>query len=264
MLRPMKARLTKAGPWPRSFSSPIGSIGRMIEHEPGHNRRDGDRRSALTTGRRAPSSRPARWHSASGSARRTSRRGSRLRGGSRHRRARRRPDRRDRRHLQLRAHVPGGVLPAAGVTAVGVQPTHRRRGILRRMMRAQLDAIHDRGEPLAILWASEGQIYQRFGYGLATMATRIAVARDRSAFRAPHTPAGTIRLIDVDEAKRLLPPIHDAVRPTSCGILQPHAGLLGQRGLPRPRALAARRQRGVVRRARGRRRARRLRPVSHP
>ena len=114
--------------------------------------------------------------------------------------------------------IPGGVLPAAGVTAVGVQPTHRRRGILRRMMRAQLDAIHDRGEPLAILWASEGQIYQRFGYGLATMAARIEVARDRSAFRAPHTPAGTIRLIDVDEAKRLLPPIHDAVRPRRPGF----------------------------------------------
>lgn len=114
--------------------------------------------------------------------------------------------------------IPGGVLPAAGVTAVGVQPTHRRRGILRRMMRAQLDAVHDRGEPLAILWASEGQIYQRFGYGLSTMAARIAVARDRSAFRALHTPAGTIRLIDVDEAKRLLSPIHDAVRPRRAGF----------------------------------------------
>ena len=114
--------------------------------------------------------------------------------------------------------VPGGVLPAAGVTAVGVQPTHRRRGILRRMMRAQLDAIHDRGEPLAILWASEGQIYQRFGYGLSTLATRIDVARDRSAFRAPHAPAGTVRFVDVDEAKRLLPPIHDAVRPRRPGF----------------------------------------------
>src|SRR5918997_4696427 len=51
--------------------------------------------------------------------------------------------------------IPGGVLPAAGVTTVGVQATHRRRGILRRMMRLQLDAIHERGEPLAILWASE-------------------------------------------------------------------------------------------------------------
>lgn len=114
--------------------------------------------------------------------------------------------------------VPGGVLPAAGVTAVGVQPTHRRRGILRRMMLAQLSAIHDRGEPLAILWASEGQIYQRFGYGLSTLATRIGVARDRSAFRRPHLPAGTVRFVDVDEAKRLLPPIYDGLRPHRPGF----------------------------------------------
>lgn len=114
--------------------------------------------------------------------------------------------------------VPGGVLPAAGVTIVGVHPTHRRRGILRRMMLAQLAAIHDRGEPLAILWASEGQIYQRFGYGMATTATRIGVARDRSTFRRPHTAAGTVRFVEVDEAKRLMPPIYDAVRPQRAGF----------------------------------------------
>ena len=85
--------------------------------------------------------------------------------------------------------VPGAVLPAAGVTIVGVHPTHRRRGILRRMMRLQLDAVHDRGEPLAILWASEGNIYQRFGYGLATVRMGVNVARDRSAFRRPHAPS---------------------------------------------------------------------------
>ena len=114
--------------------------------------------------------------------------------------------------------IPGGVLPAAGVTIVGVQPTHRRRGILRRMMREQLDAIHDRGEPLAILWASEGQIYQRFGYGLATMRTGLSIERDRSAFRHAHRPSGTIRFVDVDEARRLFPPIHDAVVPYRPGF----------------------------------------------
>lgn len=108
--------------------------------------------------------------------------------------------------------VPGGVLPAAGVTLVGVQPTHRRRGILRRMMRMQLDAIHDRGEPLAILWASEGSIYQRFGYGLGTTRTRLSVERERSTFRHPHSPVGTIRFVEVDDAKRLFPPVFDAVR----------------------------------------------------
>ena len=114
--------------------------------------------------------------------------------------------------------VPGAIVPAAGVTIVGVHPTHRRRGILRRMMRLQLDAVRDRGEPIAILWASEGSIYQRFGYGLATFAARIDVEQSRSRFRLPHTPAGTIRFVDIDEARRLFPPVYDAVLPTRPGF----------------------------------------------
>jgi predicted acetyltransferase len=78
-------------------------------------------------------------------------------------------------------------------------------------MRLQLGAIHDRGEPLAILWASEGSIYQRFGYGLASMKASISLARDRAAFRSPHQPAGTIRFVAIDEATRLYPRIYDAV-----------------------------------------------------
>lgn len=114
--------------------------------------------------------------------------------------------------------VPGSVIPAAGVTMVGVHPTHRRRGALRRMMRMQLDDVHERGESLAILWASEGSIYQRFGYGLATRRARIGIQRDRSAFARPHAATGEMRFIGVDEAKRLFPPIHDAVMPSRPGF----------------------------------------------
>ena len=114
--------------------------------------------------------------------------------------------------------IPGGALPAAGVTIVGVHPTHRRRGILRRMMRLQLDAIHERGEPLAILWASEGSIYQRFGYGLGTLRMGINLERERGAFRRPHSPAGTIRFVELDEAKRVLPPVYETLRPHRPGF----------------------------------------------
>lgn len=108
--------------------------------------------------------------------------------------------------------VPGGMLPAAGVTIVGVHPTHRRQGILRRMMRLQLDAIHDRGEPLAILWASEANIYQRFGYGLATLRAGINIDRGRSSFRLTHRPSGTIRFVEPDEGARLFASVYDAER----------------------------------------------------
>ena len=114
--------------------------------------------------------------------------------------------------------IPGGIAPSAGVTIVGVHPTHRRRGILSRMMRRQLDAIHESGEATAILWASEGGIYQRFGYGMATTATRFEVERHRSQLRAPRDPVGRIRFVELDEAKRLLPPIHDALAPDRPGF----------------------------------------------
>src|SRR5437867_10248906 len=63
--------------------------------------------------------------------------------------------------------VPGGLLPVAHVTMVGVEPTQRRQGVLTRMMKFQLADVRARGEAVAALWASEGRIYPRYGYGLA-------------------------------------------------------------------------------------------------
>ena len=57
--------------------------------------------------------------------------------------------------------VPGGMLRCGGTTVVGVAPTHRRRGVLRAMMRAHLDDVHERGEPIAALWASERPRWRR-------------------------------------------------------------------------------------------------------
>ena len=79
--------------------------------------------------------------------------------------------------------IPGGPLPCAGVTVVGVLPTHRRRGILDRMMRAQLADVRERGEPLAALWASEETIYGRFGYGLAAQDAMIRALAAHAALR---------------------------------------------------------------------------------
>src|SRR5437764_11366565 len=77
--------------------------------------------------------------------------------------------------------VPGGSLRCGGVTVVGVYPTHRRRGVLRAMMDAQLADIHERGEPIAALWASEDTIYGRFGYGLAAWMGEVSIAREWGA-----------------------------------------------------------------------------------
>ncbi|GGZ18272.1 UPF0256 protein [Streptomyces poonensis] len=86
----------------------------------------------------------------------------------------------------FRVTVPGGAsVPAAGITMVSVAATHRRRGLLRTMMRRQLDDIRAWGEPLAVLTASEPDIYGRFGYGIATQALSAEVDTSRVRLSVP-------------------------------------------------------------------------------
>jgi predicted acetyltransferase len=116
--------------------------------------------------------------------------------------------------------IPGGQLPCAGTTVVGVLPTHRRQGILNRMMRAQLADFRDRGEPLAALWASEETIYGRFGYGLASQDAMIRAPRVHASLRS-ELPGrtGTTRLVEHDEALRVFPRIFDRVRRRTPGFV---------------------------------------------
>jgi predicted acetyltransferase len=111
----------------------------------------------------------------------------------------------------FRMSVPGGSVPAGGVTVVGVLPTHRRRGVLTSMMKAQLEDCRDRGELAAYLWASEATIYGRFGYGLASRMGSTSLPRDRAAFAVPFVPRGTVRLLELEEASAAFPPLYDQV-----------------------------------------------------
>ena len=120
--------------------------------------------------------------------------------------------------IALTLTVPGAELPAAGVTLVGVLPTHRRRGILNQLMRTELDEIAARGEPLAILWASEAPIYGRYGYGMATVRMAIEAERDRMRFRGDPRPVGQVRLVNEEEAARIVPPIYERVRRETPGM----------------------------------------------
>jgi predicted acetyltransferase len=114
--------------------------------------------------------------------------------------------------------VPGGDVPAAGVTVVGVLPTDRRRGVLTQMTRTQLADCRGRNEPLAVLWASEAAIYGRFGYGFASRIGQMTLAKERTAFSAPHEPRGTIRLVSLEEALEAFPPLYERVRRQRAGM----------------------------------------------
>ena len=115
--------------------------------------------------------------------------------------------------------IPGGMAPAAGVTWVGVHPSHRRRGILTELMRRQLDDVHGRGEPIAILWASEAPIYGRFGYGIAAPETFMDAERGSFALRDDPGPRGTLRLLTLEEATEFIPPLYESRRKERPGSL---------------------------------------------
>jgi predicted acetyltransferase len=118
-----------------------------------------------------------------------------------------------------RMRIPGADISIAGVTLVGVHASHRRRGILRELMRRQLDDAQARGEALAVLWASEAAIYGRFGYGVASTSIRIDADRDRIVFREPDEPAGRARLVDEDEAKAVIPGVYTRARVERAGMI---------------------------------------------
>ena len=113
--------------------------------------------------------------------------------------------------------IPGGQLPCAGVTWVGVMPTHRRQGILRDLMTRQLADVQGWGEPIAALWASEAAIYGRFGYGQA--APNAYLKSDCTRFALRNHAAGSIRLVDADRVLELFWPVYERVRAVRAGML---------------------------------------------
>ncbi|MFF1873034.1 GNAT family N-acetyltransferase [Kitasatospora herbaricolor] len=135
--------------------------------------------------------------------------------------------------------LPGEVLvPAAGVSAVGVLPSHRRQGVLSSMMRHQLAELRARGEFLSVLLASEATIYGRFGYGPATSTSRLTVARHQGALAVPRARAvagaaasdphggsdgGSVELLRRSVCGEILEQVYDRYRRTQIGALaRPH------------------------------------------
>jgi predicted acetyltransferase len=125
----------------------------------------------------------------------------------------------------LELTVPGQVqLPMAGVSYVAVHPLRRRRGVMRALMRFQLDDLHARGVPLAGLGASEAGIYGRFGYGPATWASSWRLARGAARALADSGDAGRLELVDGATAREVFPAVHDQARRTQVGDVRTYPG----------------------------------------
>lgn len=115
--------------------------------------------------------------------------------------------------LSLELTLPGlTTAPAAGIATVAVVPTHRRRGLLRALMARQLGDVRERGESVAVLYASEAEIYGRFGYGLASSRLAVEIDRRHAAVSVAPRPGARLRLLEPEEAATVLPRVFDQAR----------------------------------------------------
>ncbi|MFF3939253.1 GNAT family N-acetyltransferase [Streptomyces phaeofaciens] len=120
--------------------------------------------------------------------------------------------------------VGGAQVPADAISNVAVVATHRRRGILSRLMSDDLTAAKDRGDVVATLIAAEYRIYGRYGFGPATTTTEWAIDIPRAGLdprrRVPDPDdGGRIDLIDGDEVRKLGPALHTRLRGAQPGAV---------------------------------------------
>lgn len=115
--------------------------------------------------------------------------------------------------------LPGGTsAPCSGITLVGVRQDHRRRGLLNRMMRHLLEDAISRDEPVAALWASEGAIYGRYGFGPAIPHQRIQIPRAHLVLRDP-VSCSDVELVRADDAVERIAPLYERARQRRPGLL---------------------------------------------
>ena len=152
--------------------------------------------------------------------------------------------------ISQRMVVPGGALaPSAGITLVGVLPTHRRRGILRELMERMSAQAIDRGDVVTTLFASEAAIYGRFGFAVGREPSRLRRRAGSRAMGARHRTerprdASIPRRGDAGHARDLRPGV-----PRAAGRARGGRSMDGGRLLGAVQGQAA----VVLRRARGRR-----------
>ena len=92
--------------------------------------------------------------------------------------------------------IPGGTAVVAGVANIAVQPTHTRQGVMTRMMHFQINDLHERGDPLAALFARESIIYRRFGYGMGSFHERWTIDRQHNGYLRRYESPGRVLFVE--------------------------------------------------------------------
>ncbi|WP_164860614.1 GNAT family N-acetyltransferase [Rhodococcus sp. X156] len=123
------------------------------------------------------------------------------------------------RSWEVELDVPGGRVPAAAVSSVGVRADRRRRGYLRALMQAQLQTTRDNGALVAVLRATEASIYSRFGYGVASTYATLKVTRRRAVLRPGAAAERRLKMITPEAAVRELPAVYERIRTARPGTV---------------------------------------------
>ncbi|WP_091293273.1 GNAT family N-acetyltransferase [Amycolatopsis xylanica] len=124
------------------------------------------------------------------------------------------------RSLDAELTVPGGRrVPLAGVTSVGVRSDRTRRGLMTELMRAQFADFAERGVVAATLYASEGLIYSRFGYGISTLSKSYSINTRRAQLHDGVPASGEITRLPLETALEQLPKLYEAMPHTRAGMM---------------------------------------------
>ena len=121
---------------------------------------------------------------------------------------------------RLEMSIPGASAVTAGVANIAVQPTHRRRGVMTRMMHHQINDIHERGEPLAALFAAESIIYGRFGYGVGSFREQWMIDRQYNGYARPYESPGRIVFVDPVDITKEFPEVFRRCTADRPGVFQ--------------------------------------------
>lgn len=116
--------------------------------------------------------------------------------------------------------VPGAAsVTSWGISSVTVAPTHRRRGIARAMLEAELRTARALGLPLAILTVSESTLYGRYGFAPAAFASEFRIDTTRAGWAGPE-PAGRIAYVTIEQWREQIEALHERARLASPGSVE--------------------------------------------
>lgn len=116
--------------------------------------------------------------------------------------------------------APGGDdLVSWAISSVTVAPTHRRRGVARALLEAELRTASALGVPMAMLTVSEATIYGRYGFAPAAYASDYTIDTRRATWVGPE-PGGRVAFLGIDEWSEAIGPLHERARHAQPGDIE--------------------------------------------